>query len=148
MNKVKSRALSALLIAVALVVGLSVYLVKLADNGGVYVVPAFTGLGAPHWDMYARGAILGLTRGSGRSHIIRASLESIAYQTRDVLAAMESDIGAPLLELKADGGASAISLVKKADAARDPFEIVYMDMQMPGMDGIDAYNLIKSLPLH
>ena len=89
---------------------------KLADNGGVYVVPAFTGLGAPHWDMYARGAILGLTRGSGRSHIIRASLESIAYQTRDVLAAMESDIGAPLLELKADGGASANNFLMQFQA--------------------------------
>ena len=58
---------------------------KVADNGGVYIVPAFTGLGAPHWDMYARGAILGVTRGTSREHIIRAALESIAYQTCDVL---------------------------------------------------------------
>lgn len=77
------------------------------DNGGVYVVPAFTGFGAPHWDMYSRGAIFGLTRGSNRSHIIRAALESIAYQTKDVLDAMIQDIGAPITSLRADGGASA-----------------------------------------
>ena len=69
---------------------------KVEDTGGVYVVPAFTGLGAPHWDMYARGAIFGLTRGAGRNHIIRAALESIAYQTEDVLDAMEADTGMPL----------------------------------------------------
>ena len=80
---------------------------KVPDSGGVYVVPAFTGLGAPHWDMYARGAILGLTRGAGRDHIIRAALESIAYQTGDVLSAMEEDIGIRLRELRVDGGASA-----------------------------------------
>lgn len=80
---------------------------KVSDSGGVYVVPAFTGLGAPHWDMYARGAILGLTRGTGRDHIIRAALESIAYQTGDVLSAMEEDTGIRLRELRADGGASA-----------------------------------------
>ena len=80
---------------------------KLEDNGGVYFVPAFTGLGAPEWDMYARGTILGLTRGSGRNHIIRAALESIAYQSKDVLDAMEADTGAPMRELRADGGASA-----------------------------------------
>ncbi len=80
---------------------------KAGDNGGVYVVPAFTGLGAPHWDMYARGAILGLTRGAGRNHIIRAALESIAYQTGDVLRAMEEDTGIELRTLRVDGGASA-----------------------------------------
>ena len=80
---------------------------KVPDSGGVYVVPAFTGLGAPHWDMYARGAILGLTRGAGRDHIIRAALESIAYQTGDVLSAMEEDTGIRLRELRVDGGASA-----------------------------------------
>ena len=80
---------------------------KVADTAGVYVVPAFTGLGAPHWDMNARGAILGLTRGAGRNHIIRAALESIAYQTADVLRAMEEDAGIPLRELRVDGGASA-----------------------------------------
>ena len=80
---------------------------KVKDSAGVYVVPAFAGLGAPHWDMYARGAILGLTRGAGRNHIIRAALESIAYQTADVLSAMESDTGISLTELNVDGGASA-----------------------------------------
>lgn len=78
---------------------------KVKDTGGVYVVPAFVGLGAPHWDMYARGAILGLTRGTNRNHIIRASLEAIAYQTRDVLEAMEEDSGISLKTLKVDGGA-------------------------------------------
>lgn len=80
---------------------------RLEDNGGVYVVPAFTGLGAPYWDMYARGAIMGLTRGCNRKHIIRAALESIAYQSRDVLEAMERDTGIRLQELRVDGGASA-----------------------------------------
>lgn len=80
---------------------------KVKDSAGVYVVPAFTGLGAPYWDMHARGAILGLTRGAGRDHIIRAALESIAYQTGDVLRAMEEDTGARLKELRVDGGASA-----------------------------------------
>lgn len=82
-----------------------VYAAELQDNGGVYLVPAFTGLGAPYWDMYARGSILGLTRGTGRSHIIRAALESIAYQTNDVLQAMVEDSGQTLTELKVDGGA-------------------------------------------
>lgn len=80
---------------------------KVPDSGGVYVVPAFTGLGAPYWDMYARGAIVGLTRGAGRNHIIRATLESIAYQTADVLRAMELDADMELKELRVDGGASA-----------------------------------------
>lgn len=75
------------------------------DNGGVYLVPAFVGLGAPYWDMYARGSILGLTRGSNRNHIVRAALEAIAYQTNDVLQAMVEDSGHPLTELKVDGGA-------------------------------------------
>ncbi|WP_024615589.1 glycerol kinase GlpK [Clostridium sp. Ade.TY] len=79
---------------------------KVKDNGGVYVVPAFVGLGAPHWDMYARGAIFGLTRGSNRNHIIRAALESIAYQSKDVLNAMEEDAGIKIDVLKVDGGAS------------------------------------------
>ena len=77
------------------------------DTNGVYVVPAFTGLGAPYWDMYARGAILGLTRGSKRVHIVRATLESIAYQTKDVLEAMQEDSGITLKALKVDGGAAA-----------------------------------------
>lgn len=81
------------------------YAVELPDNGGVYLVPAFVGLGAPYWDMYARGSIFGLTRGTGRSHIIRAALEAIAYQTNDVLQAMVEDSGQTLTELKVDGGA-------------------------------------------
>lgn len=89
---------------------------KVPDNGGVYVVPAFTGLGAPHWDMYARGAIMGLTRGTGKNHIIRASLEAIAYQTRDVLSAMQKDTNADITELKVDGGASANELLMQFQA--------------------------------
>ena len=80
---------------------------KVEDSLGVYVVPAFVGLGAPYWDMYARGAILGLTRGTTRNHIIRATLESIAYQTRDVLDLMRNECGLDLCELRVDGGASA-----------------------------------------
>ena len=76
------------------------------DNGGVYLVPAFTGLGAPHWDMYARGTLVGLTRGTGRAHIVRAALESIAFQTNDVLEAMKRDSGLAPSVLRVDGGAS------------------------------------------
>ncbi|PNR97904.1 glycerol kinase GlpK [Petrotoga olearia] len=82
------------------------YATKVKDNGGVYFVPAFAGLGAPYWDMYARGTIVGLTRGSSKAHIIRATLESIAYQTRDVLEAMEADSGIKLKTLRVDGGAA------------------------------------------
>ena len=78
-----------------------------SDNGGVYFVPAFVGLGAPHWDSYARGAIFGLTRGSTAGHIARAALESIAYQVADLMEAVETDTGTPLQELRVDGGASA-----------------------------------------
>ncbi len=80
---------------------------KVPDSNGVYVVPAFVGLGAPYWDMYARGAILGLTRGTTRDHLIRATLESIAYQTRDVLEVMRTDSGIGFQELRVDGGACA-----------------------------------------
>ena len=76
------------------------------STNGVYIVPAFTGLGSPYWDMYARGTIVGLTRGSNRSHIVRATLESIAYQTRDLLEAMQEDSGISISALKVDGGAS------------------------------------------
>ena len=82
------------------------YAQKVDSNGGVYLVPAFTGLGAPYWDMYARGAIVGITRGTKREHIIRAAQESIAYQVADLVRAMEADTGLPLNFLKADGGAS------------------------------------------
>ncbi len=84
---------------------------KVPDTGGVYVVPAFAGLGAPYWDMYARGAIFGLTRGTSKAHIVRSTLESLAYQTKDVLQAMENDAGIPLQALRVDGGASANNLL-------------------------------------
>ena len=80
---------------------------SIPDTGGVYLVPAFAGLGAPHWDMYARGTLVGLTRGTGRAQIIRAALEAIAYQCADVVAAMQADHPQPLDLLRADGGASA-----------------------------------------
>ena len=80
---------------------------KVPDTNGCYVVPAFTGLGAPHWDQYARGTIVGITRGINKYHIIRATLESLAYQVNDVLSAMNADSGIALAALKADGGASA-----------------------------------------
>lgn len=79
---------------------------SIPDNGGVYLVPAFVGLGAPYWDQYARGTIIGLTRGSGRAQIVRATLEAIAYQTRDVLAAMRQDSGLDITTLRVDGGAA------------------------------------------
>ena len=84
---------------------------KRGDAGGVYVVPAFVGLGAPYWDQGARGAILGITRGTGRAEIVRATIESIAYQTRDVIDAMQRDTGRRLAELRVDGGAAANDLL-------------------------------------
>ena len=84
---------------------------KVKDTNGCYVVPAFTGLGAPHWDQYARGIIVGITRGVNKSHVIRATLESLAYQTNDVLQAMKADSGIELQALKVDGGASANNLL-------------------------------------
>ncbi len=89
---------------------------KVKDTAGCYVVPAFTGLGAPYWDQYARGAIVGLTRGVNKYHLIRATLESLAYQTVDVLRAMEADSGMKLTSLKADGGASANNLLMQIQA--------------------------------
>jgi len=77
---------------------------SVSDNGGVYLVPAFAGLGAPHWDPYARGTIVGITRGTTAGHIARAALESIAYQVADLLDAMHADTGIPLAELRVDGG--------------------------------------------
>lgn len=82
---------------------------SVTDNGGVYFVPAFVGLGAPYWDSQARGLLIGLTRGTSRAHLARAALESMAYQTRDVLEAMEADAGTPLNDLRVDGGATANS---------------------------------------
>jgi glycerol kinase len=89
---------------------------KVKDSNGVYLVPAFTGLGAPYWDPYARGALFGLTRGVKVDHIIRAALESIAYQTRDVLDAMQQDCGQRLSELRVDGGAVANNFLMQFQA--------------------------------
>lgn len=86
------------------------------DNNGVFFVPAFTGLGAPHWDMYSRGTIVGLTRGANRAHIVRAALESIAYQSSDVIAAMENDAGMKTAMLRVDGGASANNFLMQFQA--------------------------------
>ena len=89
---------------------------KVKDTGGCYVVPAFTGLGAPYWDAYARGAVLGLTRGVNKYHIIRATLDSITYEIGDVLSAMEADAGIALSALKVDGGASANNYLMQTQA--------------------------------
>lgn len=89
---------------------------QVKDNNGVYVVPAFTGLGAPYWDSYARGAIFGLSRGAGKAHLVRAVLESLAYQTHDVLKAMEEDSGITLEALKVDGGASVNNFILQFQA--------------------------------
>ena len=89
---------------------------KVKDTNGCYVVPAFTGLGAPHWDQYARGTIVGITRGVNKYHIIRATLESLAYQVNDVLQAMRADSGIELEALKVDGGASANNLLMQMQA--------------------------------
>jgi len=86
------------------------------DTGGVLVVPAFVGLGAPYWDSEVRGTIVGLTRGSNRAHVVRAALESIAFQSRDLIDAMEADYGKPITELKADGGAAANSFLMQEQA--------------------------------
>ena len=99
---------------------------KVSDTNGVYVVPAFVGLGAPYWDSYARGTIVGLTRGAGRDHIIRATLESIAYQTHDVLSAMEQDSGVALNSLKVDGGACANDFLMQFQA-----DIIQTEVQRP-----------------
>ena len=92
------------------------YASKVADTNGVYFVPAFAGLGAPYWDMYARGAIVGLTRGANKDHIIRATLESLAYQTRDVIEAMQEDSGLALRRLKVDGGATVNNFLMQFQA--------------------------------
>ena len=89
---------------------------KVKDTNGCYVVPAFTGLGAPHWDQYARGTIVGITRGVNKYHIIRATLESLAYQVNDVLQAMRADSGIQLAALKVDGGASANDFLMQIQA--------------------------------
>ena len=97
---------------------------KVHDNGGVYIVPAFAGLGAPYWNMRARGVITGLTRGAGIEHIIRAALESIAYQSEDVIAAMRNDMNSDIRALKVDGGASANNLLMQFQADISHVEVV------------------------
>ena len=99
---------------------------KVKDTNGVYVVPAFTGLGAPHWDAYARGAIVGLTRGANKYHIIRATLESLAYQTNDVLKAMQDDSNIKLSALKVDGGACANNFLMQFQS-----DIIQVPVQRP-----------------
>ncbi len=89
---------------------------KVSDTGGAYLVPAFTGLGAPHWDMYARGTLVGMTRATGRNQIVRAALESIAYQTNDILTLMHEETGIPLATLNVDGGACANDLLMQMQA--------------------------------
>jgi glycerol kinase len=89
---------------------------QVSDNGGVYLVPAFAGLGAPHWDAYARGTVVGLTRGSGAAHIARAALESIAYQTADILDAMQADSKLKIKTLRVDGGAATNDLLMQFQA--------------------------------
>jgi glycerol kinase len=89
---------------------------KVPSSEGVYIVPAFAGLGAPYWDMYVKGTVFGLTRGSNENHIIRAALESIAYQTNDLIAAMSADSGITIETLKADGGASKNNLLMQFQA--------------------------------
>jgi glycerol kinase len=89
---------------------------SVADTGGVFLVPAFAGLGAPYWDAYARGTLVGMTRGTGKAHIARAALESIAYQNADVLQAMQADAGIPLRELRVDGGAACNDLLMQFQA--------------------------------
>ena len=100
------------------------YARKVPDNGGVYFVPAFTGLGTPHWDMYARGSLFGLTRGVGKAHIVRAAEESIAYQVCDVARVMEQDTGIRLSALRADGGASVDNFLMQFQADMLDREIV------------------------
>jgi glycerol kinase len=104
-----------------------------ADTGGVYVVPAFTGLGAPYWDADARGAILGITRGTGRGHIVRATLESIAYQTADVMEAMRSDSGQEIRQLRVDGGAAANNFLMQFQS-----DILGMEVDRPAVNETTA----------
>lgn len=101
---------------------------KVEDCGGVYIVPAFAGMGAPYWDMYSRGTITGLTRGSNKNHIIRAALESIAYQTEDLISAMKDDSKIKINSLKADGGASANALLMQFQSDISNLDIVCPEM--------------------
>ena len=104
------------------------------DSGGVYVVPAFTGLGAPYWDDAARGTIVGLTRGSTRAHLVRAALEGIAHQVADVVAAMEADAGAPIQAMRVDGGAKFPPLPNPARASPPPVYEANVDEGLVSFD--------------
>ena len=107
---------------------------QLDDTGGVYLVPAFTGLGAPYWDMYARGTIVGMTRGSGRKHIIRAAEEAIAYQNRDIIEAIEQDADIKIANLKVDGGATNDKFLMQFQA-----DILNITLERPPMQEITAW---------
>ncbi|MCH3966126.1 MAG: glycerol kinase GlpK [Bacilli bacterium] len=109
---------------------------KAEDNGGVYLVPAFTGLGAPYWDMYARGSIFGLTRGTTRNQIIRAGLESISYQVTDLKTAMEEDLGEKLCSFKADGGASANNFLMQFQSDIANLEVIRNKTKETTAEGI------------
>jgi len=106
---------------------------KVPDTGGVYLVPAFTGLSAPYWDMYARGTIVGITRGTTREHIARSAMESIAYQTRDVLEAMEADSGEKARSLRVDGGATKSDFLMQFQA-----DVLGIEVQRPAITEMAA----------
>jgi glycerol kinase len=107
--------------------------ISVPDTGGVYVVPAFAGLGAPYWDADARGAILGISRGTGRGHIVRATLESIAYQTAEVMEAMRSDSGVEVQQLRVDGGASANNFLMQFQS-----DVLGMEVDRPAVNETTA----------
>ncbi|MCR5724060.1 MAG: glycerol kinase GlpK [Treponema sp.] len=111
---------------------------KVEDTGGVYVVPAFTGMGAPYWDMYARGCIMGITRGTKSEHIIRAALESIAFQTRDLVECMQRDTGIRLAELNVDGGASGNNFLMKFQS-----DVLQIPIRRPEMKEITSLGIAQ-----
>ena len=102
------------------------YAMSVKDTNGVYIVPAFTGIGAPYWNQYARGTIVGVTRGCSKEHFIRAMLESMAYQTKDILDVMEQESGVKITSLKVDGGASMNNFLKQYQS-----DILYEDLKTP-----------------
>lgn len=111
---------------------------QVEDTGGVYVVPAFTGMGAPYWDMYARGCIMGITRGTKSAHIIRAALESIAFQTRDLVECMQKDTGIQLTELNVDGGASGNNFLMQFQS-----DVLQIPVRRPAMKEITALGIAQ-----
>lgn len=114
------------------------YAREVSDTGGVYVVPAFTGMGAPYWDMYARGCIMGITRGTKSAHIIRAALESIAFQTHDLVECMQKDTGIPLTALNVDGGASGNNFLMQFQS-----DILNIPVHRPEMKEITALGIAQ-----